>query len=190
MGPHFAEVSGNVLWVLALTMLFWPANTSAAGVMLGTSKHKPLVPLLLTEGVCNLALSIVLIKTMGVIGVAWGTAVPSLAVSLVFWPWYVRRSQGVSPLRYVLSSWVRPGLAIVPFGLVTYAIERFWPATGLVLFFTQVAVALPAALVSFWFLCTPAAVRQWVMAKLSSRGEKPAWKPQQNEALNTEIKNP
>src|SRR6266850_2031840 len=94
MGPHFAEVSGNVLWVLALTMLFWPANTSAAGVMLGTSKHKPLVPLLLTEGVCNLALSIVLIKTMGVIGVAWGTAVPSLAVSLVFWPWYVRRSQG------------------------------------------------------------------------------------------------
>jgi O-antigen/teichoic acid export membrane protein len=153
MGPEFAETSGKVIWILSLTMLFWPGNSVTAGSLLGLSKHKPIVPVLLAEGLCNLALSILWVKRMGIFGVAWGTVVPSIASALLFWPWYVRRALGIQPLAYVTSVWLRPMLAILPFALGTYAVEHYWPVEHLVVFFLQVALVLPLAFGGFWLLC-------------------------------------
>ncbi len=54
-----------------------------------------------------------LVKRIGIVGVAWGTAVPSLASSLIFWPWYIRRSLGIRPDVYLLSTWVRPAVSLI-----------------------------------------------------------------------------
>src|SRR5208282_1409450 len=153
MGPQYAQLSGQVLWVLSLTMMLWGANSSVAGIMLGLGKHKPIVPAMIIEGLCNLALSIFLVKRIGIIGVAWGTAVPSLATSLIFWPWYIHRTLKVQPLAYMLSAWIRPWVSLVPFVGASYLVERYWPATNLVEFFSQVALVLPLALLGYWFVC-------------------------------------
>jgi O-antigen/teichoic acid export membrane protein len=154
MGRQYADLSGKVLWILSLTILFWAATTVTSGCLLGLSKHRPLAPVMLVEGLCNLALSVMWVKgSLGILGVAWGTVLPSLATSLLFWPWYSHRTLGISPLAYVVSSWVRPGVAIVPFALASYAIERYWPATHLTTFLAQVALTLPVAIPGYWLIC-------------------------------------
>jgi O-antigen/teichoic acid export membrane protein len=160
MGPQYVSLSGHVLRILAL-MTFFSAGTYQAGsIMLGISKHKPLVLVRIGEGLCNLALSIVLVKRMGIVGVAWGTTIPGIAFCLLFWPWYVQRTLDIHPLRYVVSTWVRPWLSLVPFALFTYATERTWPAPNLLVFFSQVALVIPVALAGIWFGCVEREYRE------------------------------
>jgi len=169
MGAQYAHTSGTVLMILSMTLLFWPATSVTSGSLLGMSKHRPLVPVLLAEGICNLALSILLVRgSLGILGVAWGTVIPSLTSSLVFWPWYVRRTLGIRPLTYIRSVWIRPGVAIVPFALGTYAIERYWPAGNLIMFFSQVLLTLPLAAAGYWLMCLDQAHRQDYSRRISS----------------------
>ena len=153
MGPQYADLSGTVIRILSLTLFLWAANSVTGGTLLGLSKHKPIVPMLMAEGVCNLALSILLVRRMGIVGVAWGTVIPSMASTLVFWPWYIRRALGIQPLTYAVSAWVRPLLAVVPFAVATYVTERYWGADHLLTFFLQIAVVLPLALAGYWLAC-------------------------------------
>jgi len=167
MGPQYADLSGKVLAVLAGTMLFGAANTPTGGIMLGLGKHKPIVPALLLEGICNLSLSIVLLKRMGVLGVAVGTLIPSFMSSLVFWPWYVRRTMKIAPLTYALNAWLRPAAALIPFALASYVTDHFWPASSLLLFFLQVALCLPFALAGYWAFCMDTQQREEISQRVS-----------------------
>jgi O-antigen/teichoic acid export membrane protein len=153
MGAQYADRSGAVIRILALTLLFWAANSVTGGTLLGLSKHRPIAAMLLVEGACNLALSILLIRRMGIVGVAWGTVIPSMFSTLIFWPWYIRRALGVNPLTYAVSAWLRPLLAIVPFALATYGVEHYLRAEHLVTFFLQIALVLPLAFASYWVIC-------------------------------------
>jgi O-antigen/teichoic acid export membrane protein len=151
MGPSYADLSGHVLWILSIPWLFGAGTSVIASVMLGISRHKRVVPAALAEGLGNLALSIALVKSMGIIGVAWGTAIPNLATSIFFWPWYTRRILGIPIRDYVRSLWLLPTAAILPFCVCTYYVDRFWPVHTLLFFFFQVAATLPVALASIWF---------------------------------------
>jgi O-antigen/teichoic acid export membrane protein len=154
MGQEYKQLSGHVLWILSITLLFWAANSVTAGIMLGISKHKPLVPMLLLEGLVNLSLSILWVRgSLGILGVAWGTVVPNLMSSLLFWPWYVHRTLRISPGSYIVSAWLRPGIAALPFGLATLAMERFLPVNRIIFFFGEVACLLPLAAIGYWFIC-------------------------------------
>lgn len=159
MGPQYADLSGRVVKVLSLTLILWAANAVTAGSILGVSKHRPLVPTLLAEGIANLILSIILIKKMGILGVAWGTVIPNFCSSVLFWPWYIRRTFGIGIAKYAESSWLRPWLAAIPFMLGTYALDRYWPVNHLVLFFAQVLLVLPLAPVGYWLACLDSAER-------------------------------
>ena len=133
MGPEYADLSGQVLRILTLAWMIDAGNRVARAIMLGISRHKPLVLVYLVEAVLNVAISVSLVRSMGIVGVAWGTTGPDLAAGLFFFPWYVRRTLGIPIRRYLFSTWVRPGVAIVPFALGTYGMEILWPAPNLVL---------------------------------------------------------
>ncbi len=160
MGPLYAELSGEVLWALSLAMLFAAANQIPAATLRGISQHKSMLPLLLAEGLCNLALSVALVRTFGVVGVAWGTAIPSLAVSLLIWPFFLQRRLEIPVREYFGSAWLRPAVAAVPFALGTLALERFLPPSNLFLYFLQVGIVLPLAAAGDWFIGLLPAERQ------------------------------
>jgi len=166
MGGEYADLSGKVLWILSLMLLFWSANAVVVGTLLGLSKHKPLVPALLAEGLCNLSLSIYLVQKMGIVGVAWGTVIPSLLSALVFWPWYIQKTLRIPRISYTISAWLRPMLAIVPFVIGSYIVERYWATNHLIVFFTQVFLTLPLAIVGYWILCIEPKQRESVSQKL------------------------
>lgn len=162
MGPQYAALSGNVLRVLSLTLWCIAGYQVVGASMLGVSRHSGLVPIFVAEALCNLGLSILWVRAYGVIGSAWGTAVPRLIASLLVCPWYVRRHLGVPLRTFWLSVIVQPTLAMIPFALGTYAMERLWPAQHLLLYFAQVALTLPLAVLGVWVLAfTPAERLAW-----------------------------
>jgi hypothetical protein len=76
-----------------------------------------------------------------------------MAVSLLFWPWYVRYALGIPIRDYLVSTWFRPAIAVMPFALLTYCIEMLWPAPNLPMFFLQVGVILPTVVLASWHSC-------------------------------------
>jgi O-antigen/teichoic acid export membrane protein len=152
MGAQYIELSGHVLWILSVPWLFGAGASVVASGMLGIGQHKRVVPFGLAEGLSNLALSIALVKPWGILGVAWGTAIPNMVISLFFWPLYIRRTIGIRLSDYAYSLWLRPAFALTPFAVCTYAANRWWQAPNLLFFFGQVAAVLPTALLGIWYL--------------------------------------
>jgi O-antigen/teichoic acid export membrane protein len=166
MGRSYAALSGEVLSVLTIALLFSAGNGVAGSITLGISRHKGIVPVALAEGLCNLVLSITLIRHYGIVGVALGTAIPNLAVHIIFWHLYIRHVYRISVLKYAFSTWIRPGLAALPFAFCTYFVQKWWPASNLLFFFLQVSCTLPAIVISFWFFCLTADERRDYLQRL------------------------
>src|SRR5262249_30595058 len=145
----YGEISGHVLRVLIIAWLFIAGNGCAAQIVYGLSKHRPVAIWLIFEAAANLGLSIFLVSRWGVIGVAWGTTLPSLIIHAVVWPRYITKILDIPLRRYLLQSWVRPAVAIIPFAIGCFLAERWWPARNLPGFFLQMAVLLPLALGGF-----------------------------------------
>jgi len=153
MGKDYAQVSGELLWILTIGMLITAGPASMWAVSFGLSKHKALVPAYLCVSAANLGLSIFLVRRIGLVGVAWGTAIPELVVSLFFWPAYVWKILKIPVPDFLAHVWMRPLFAMVPFGLCTYLMERWWIAANLLVFFIQVGLATLLAGLGFWFMC-------------------------------------
>lgn len=166
MGPEYGERSGHVLWILSLALMFVAGDQVATAIMLGISAHKTVVLMVCIVALLNLSLSIVLARTMGILGVAWGTTLPSLLASLLFWPWYLQRTLNLPIHDYLLSAWLRPALAVAPFGILTYSTEKIHPAANLLTFFLQIALILPTVLVAAWYICLDPAARKSYMEKV------------------------
>jgi O-antigen/teichoic acid export membrane protein len=168
MGSEYAGPSNKVLQVLSVALYFGAANQMATSIMIGINKHRPLVLVNIIEGILNLALSVVLVHSMGIVGVAWGTAIPNLITSFLFWPIYIRRLFGIPCLQYAVSTWVRPALAAVPFALMCLIIDKRWHVSSIWLFFFQVLLTLPVALLAFLFGCLSQTERSSFLGQISS----------------------
>ncbi len=94
LGPEFLEAwlsdnysprIGVVLQVLMLSFFFFlPMRGVALPVLMGIGKTKGPGYGLLAMGLCNLALSLVLVQHFGIYGVAAGTAIPNIVFALLF----------------------------------------------------------------------------------------------------------
>ena len=85
--PSFEQPAGQVLQILTISYLvFLPVRGVALPILMGLGK--PGLPTIgfLVAGLVNLGLSIILARTMGIAGVALGTAIPNvLFAGLVLW---------------------------------------------------------------------------------------------------------
>jgi O-antigen/teichoic acid export membrane protein len=152
MGWDYAELSGRVLWILTLGLAFSASSQVALAIMLGISKHRAVAPAFLIQALCILLASLATVRRYGVVGVAWSTTIPYLAVSLFFWPLYLRKTLQIQLPESIYSIWVKPALACLPFGLCTLALERFCSAPNLAVFFLQTGALSPIALAGFWYV--------------------------------------
>ncbi|MDB4915878.1 MAG: polysaccharide biosynthesis protein [Gemmatimonadetes bacterium] len=174
MGAGFAELSGSILVILAISVTFDSARRVAMSALIGMNRHRQLAPFYLLEGVVNIALSVYWIRSMGLRGVALGTTVPNLITAFLVIPWLVRKVVGTPIRRFWLVVWIRPVLAMLPFAAVSYAVERGLHAQSLLSFFASVFLSLPVAIVGAWFVGIPAQDRseyaQLVKSRLGVRG--------------------
>lgn len=143
MGPQYSQISGTVLQILIISQFFSVANSTAGSIMTAIDKHKPVAKWAVFEAVFNISLSIALVKTIGLYGVAWGTSITMALCHLIFWPKYVRKVLGVSIRRYLWEGWIKMTLCAIPYAAVCAAADRYWHANNLLEFFGQILVTLP-----------------------------------------------
>jgi O-antigen/teichoic acid export membrane protein len=81
MGPGF---EGGVvpLYVLAVTGVVLVGQGPLGNILLGTGRHRMVAYVSLGEAIANLALSVMLVRRFGMLGVAVGTAVPVVLANL------------------------------------------------------------------------------------------------------------
>lgn len=152
MGKEYGPLSGDVLMVMTITHLFAVAQYTTQDILQGLNKHHLSAIFRSVEAVANLALSIVLIRHWGIVGVAVGTAIPHLAVALFAYPYVISRIVNVNLKRYVARSYFMPIAAAAPFFFCCLAVDARFPATNLAGFFARVLVLMPLYLLSVWYL--------------------------------------
>jgi O-antigen/teichoic acid export membrane protein len=156
MGAEYAPLGGRILLVLSVTLATLAGYQVPSAAMFGISRHGGLIPVAIGEALCNLGLSIVLVRQYGVIGTAIGTMVPRMIVSILVGPWYVRHTLGISLRTFWTSVFLRPMIAIIPFAIASYVVERQYPAHNMATYFGQVALLVPVAVAFDWLICTSA----------------------------------
>lgn len=99
MGPSYLD-SYPVLAILAIgtTVALWQAPS--IGLLYGLERHRVFAWMNAAEGLANLALSLVLVRSYGMVGVALGTAIPMLITKLLVQPWYVCRVAEIPVAQY------------------------------------------------------------------------------------------
>jgi O-antigen/teichoic acid export membrane protein len=107
MGQKFAYVY-PILVVLAVAYIADTSQHPSMQLILARAAHKPMAGWMVAEGVCNLVLSIWLARRMGLIGVAIGTAIPSVIVRLFVQPTYVLLKFRIPGWEYFKSGPLRP----------------------------------------------------------------------------------
>ena len=166
VGPKFMD-SVPVIYVLAVLVAFRTGTTTSRIVLKGTERHRFLALWSVVLAVSNLALSIALVRSYGLIGVAFGTLVPVVAISgFVVFPAACRRVE--LPVSVALRRAVWPAIwpAAVPCGGLLLVRD----AIGANLIFIAIA-GLAAGLLyaaSFLSLAIERDERRWYLAKVGS----------------------
>ena len=113
MGPGFDEAI-LPLYVLAAASIVLVAQQPLGNVLMGGGRHRFVALVSLAEAAANLALSLLLVRRFGLLGVAIGTAVPVLFANLVVLMPTACRVLGVPYLPFLADTW-RPALvALAP----------------------------------------------------------------------------
>ncbi len=81
-GPQYAEWCFPTMAVLSATLTIGVAQSVASRILYGMGKLKLFARLALVEAAVNLALSLVLVETFGIVGIAVAVAVPNVLFCL------------------------------------------------------------------------------------------------------------
>lgn len=153
MGPEFADHAYPVLLILAVTQILSCPHYPIASILYGIGRHRTLALLRLAEGFINVALSVFLVKSFGLPGVAIGTAIPHTIIFGVIVPLYACRLLGVPWLQYLRQSMLGPLLNVVPFVIAAWLIREYVALQNLLMFFLIVAALSALYLMSGYRLC-------------------------------------
>jgi O-antigen/teichoic acid export membrane protein len=112
VGAEYAARCYPALVILSATLSLAIAQSVAARVLYGTGRLRLFARMTLMEAIVNLTLSVLLVRGMGIKGVALAAALPNLALCL-FVIGYTARFLCVSPRTYLTACWFKPLAAIV-----------------------------------------------------------------------------
>lgn len=169
VGPEYAAPGGRVLVVLTLGLTFWAGHQVMGLTLIGINRHRGLAWAYLVEGVANICVSVYLVRGLGIVGVAWGTTLPSLVTSLLVAPMLLARHVPIRHRSIYWNTWGRPLVAAGPFALASVVVEAYMPAQNLVVYFLQIALCLPAFAVASWHVALDPHERKSVMKYLQER---------------------
>ena len=116
--------------ILAVAALFRGIGWPAGALLQGVARHGRVAILSIASGLSNVVLSIVLVQSLGVVGVAYGTLIPTVIEAVLILPYGLRIMEiGLGAgLRHVL---VAPLLSAIPMGLLLVGLRAWLQPTGL-----------------------------------------------------------
>ena len=169
MGEEFAGPAGQILAVLAAGHMIGLPYYTISGVLYGLGRHRIIAWSRIFEGVTNLALSVVLVNTIGLVGIAIGTIVPHMIVVAGILPLMLPRWVPVPIREYYVSTYVRPLAAALPFAAGCWYIAQVLQPANFFSFFASIAVAMPLYVIPVWFVALTAEQRAAARSYLGQR---------------------
>lgn len=142
MGAEYMKLAGDVLAILAVIYIFSSPHFVISGVLHGLSQHRKLAYMRIAEATIKLALSIILVKQIGLVGVALGTAIPHVIMAAIILPIMVTRAVQMPLYKYFFESYMGPFLAIIPFIAGAMYFNKQMPAQSLLVFIAQIGLLL------------------------------------------------
>ena len=126
VGKKYVATSYPVLVVLIVPATLMWAQAASGRVLFGISKHRTWAFVTLAEGICNLILSIILVRPYGIIGDAYGTAIPLACSMILFMPRHLCRQLGIRLGTYLREAFVLPLLVTAPLMLALLWMQRWF----------------------------------------------------------------
>jgi len=123
MGPRYVS-SYVILLILLIPSTLYNAQTTSNRILFGISQHKPLAIIVLIEGIANVILSVALVRPLGIVGDAIGTAIPLVCTAILFLPRHMCRRLDVPLRKFVPEAYFYPALFCVPMALALAFIQR------------------------------------------------------------------
>lgn len=137
---HGFEQSILILQLLSVVVVIRVGNATATTLLKGAGEHRAVSATNITAALCNVALSIVLVKPFGLPGVAIGTLIP-VAVSAIFYLFPLACRRVELPVASALARGVWPAL---------------WPGVVMTAFILGTRHLLPAQLAAVAAECVAA----------------------------------
>jgi len=126
VGKKYVATSYPVLVVLIVPATLMWAQAASGRVLFGISKHRTWAFVTLAEGICNLILSIILVRPYGIIGDAYGTAIPLACSMILFMPRHLCRQLRIRLGTYLREAFVLPLLVTAPLMLALLWMQRWF----------------------------------------------------------------
>jgi O-antigen/teichoic acid export membrane protein len=120
--------SYSILVLLIVPKSLYLAQSTSTRILLGMGRHRILASVLLLEGVVNVVLSFLLAPRFGLIGVAWGTAIPLACTSLLFLPRHLCRQLEVPLTVFLRRTYLLPLALCLPLAGVLWLLSSRFPA--------------------------------------------------------------
>jgi O-antigen/teichoic acid export membrane protein len=124
MGPGF-DAAVRPLEVLAIMGVVIVGQQPLGNILLGTGRHRPVAFVSLTEAVINLALSLVLVRHFGLLGVAVGSLIPVAAANLFVLAPAACREVRIGVFEFARAVGTAPAIGAT-IAAVAGAALRFW----------------------------------------------------------------
>jgi O-antigen/teichoic acid export membrane protein len=126
VGKRYVATSYSVLVILIIPATLMWAQAASGRVLFGISKHRTWAFVTLGEGIANLVLSIILVRFYGIVGDAWGTAIPLTCSMLFFMPQHLCRKLDIRLRTFVRESYTLPFLLSLPLAAVLLLMQRWF----------------------------------------------------------------
>lgn len=154
VGPRYVS-SYTVLLVLLIPSTLYQAQSTSNRILFGMSLHKSLAYVVFMEGIANLILSIVLVRPLGIVGDAIGTAIPLLCTAVLFLPRHLCRQLGVPLREFLVDAYFYPLVLCVPMIFVLLLMQRSFYAHHYLQLLLNLASGIAVyAIGVLWFLLT------------------------------------
>lgn len=153
MGQRYAAACYGVLVVLTCAVVANVSQFTSTQILQGIARHGSTAYITIFEAAANLALSIVLVKKYGIIGVAVGTLIPMLCSNLIVIPWYTCRAVHFSMPRFFKEGLLIPCIPALLFGAVLWTASRMITIDNWMEFIAVLAVSLGFYIILSCRLC-------------------------------------
>jgi O-antigen/teichoic acid export membrane protein len=114
LGKRYVALGYPVLITLIIPTTLMLMQAASSRILFGMSKHGQFAGVALLEGIANLILSILLVRPFGILGDAFGTAIPLAATYLLFMPRHLCSRLGIPLSAYVRQAYLLPLMLCTP----------------------------------------------------------------------------
>jgi len=130
----------SVLLLLIVPRTIYIAQSTSTKILLGMGQHRVLASILLMEGVANVLLSLILVRKLGVVGVALGTAIPLLLTGVLFLPHHLCNVLNVPISTFLRRAYGLPLMLCIPMAAALWFVSHQIASSTRVAVISEVAI--------------------------------------------------